>query len=343
SLRVSRTGLGRSAVALGLPVVLAVPLLILPQRELDRHNPWNRTFVSMHLLFMHARLTLPEIQRDRDDPGFTRYDRAFMQRFSAAIEAEFARAARDGPGGNYTLLYDPNRLLWGEASDLLRAYAQGSPDRYNEFCRYYFRRALTHHPLAYAKKVLYEWAYLFRPGGPMLDDSWDDLPVAAGLAWGRANSGLYVGRARDETRPAFAAYQAQLGGSAETKAVFHTPFPLNQLGLWVNRCFFPLWLIVGAASAFLLWPRPRDLSGRALGLAFFGSSLFLMAQLAPLAFVTTTCGGRAVQGLRTLSAFVTADLGLMSCVLLAIGLGRCCGWPAPALTTHDEPSSRASD
>ena len=316
-------GLWQSLAAILVPVLLAVPLLILPQRPLDQRNIWNRTFVPMHFLFMHARLVLPEIERDRDDPMFTRYDRSFLKEFSGAIEDEFSRAAHDGPGGNYTLLYDPNRLLWGRAGELLRSYARDSASRYNEFCGYYFKRALWHNPLGYAQKVMYEWVYLLRPSGPVLDDSWEDLPLAAGLAWGAGNSGIFVERSRPSIRPVFAAYQAQLADkSGYSGVVFRTPFSLNHLGLWVNRGFSLLWLVVLGFAGFCLWRKRADPGLTILCLVFLGSSIFLFAQLAPLAFVTTTCGARAIQGLRVLLAFVTVDLGLMSFFLLTTLMGR---------------------
>lgn len=301
-----------------------MPLLILPQRALNQKHKWNKTFISMHAIFMHARLVLPEIVRDRDNPSFTRYDRKYLGEISSAIQEELDRAAREGPGGNYTLNYDPNRLLWGRANDSLRAYAKESPELFNEFCRYYFMRALLNNPMGYVKKVALEWWYLLRPSGPILDDSWTaPIPLAAEFKSSAPNAAYYIGQARPEVRPVFVAYHTLVEEeSNRSTIVLSTPPPLNRIGSLVTRIHFPIWLML---FGFCAWQLRRSSSkgGLAgLGVAFIGISILLIGQLAPLAMVTTTCGGRAIQGLRVLTALTTIGMGLLGTLFVA-QLARC--------------------
>ena len=339
SLRLARASLGQYLTTLLLPVVLAVPLLILPQRALNQRNVWNSSFVPMHFLFVHARLVLPEIVHDRDDPSFTRYDHAFLQQLSAEIEQVFALADQEGLGGNYTLKFDPNRLLWGRGAALMRDEFRDSPPEFGKFCRYYFLRAVGHHPAAYLKKVADEWWFLLRPGGAVVDDSWPPLPLASELSACPSLAETYVEKASDTVRPAFIAYQAQLADSRTfSGVVFRTPFPLNYFGNWINRGFSLLWLFVFCLCSYCLWRRRADRGLRYLCLIFMGSSIFLFGQLAPLALVTTTCGTRAIQGLRVLFVFTIIDMGFMALLLPA----TLSGWRHWLLDPSSEPGTGAA-
>lgn len=322
ALRLARASLRQSLLALLVPVALAGPLLLLPQRALDQRNVWNSSFVPMHFLFIHARLTLPEIVHDRDDPAFTRYDRAFLGELAKEIELVFALAERNGSGGNETLKFDPNLLLWGKAATMMREHFRDEPAGAAEFCRHYFLQAVWHQPAAYLKKVALEWAYLLRPGGSVVDDSWPPLPLTPALSQSPALAAIYAQEARAAVRADFLAYQAQLADSKNySGVVFHTPFPMNYFGNWVNRGFLSLGLLVSGLCVFFLWKKGGETGAVNLALVSLGSSLLLFSELAPLAFVTTTCGTRAIQGLRVLFAFTTVDLGLTGLVLLASLVG----------------------
>ncbi len=320
ALRVARVRWTVSLAAITVPIILAVIFLFRIQAPLDRKNIWNSTFVSMHLLFMNVRIILPEITSDAEDTSFTRYDRVFLRQLSSAITDELTRASREGPGGNYTLNYDPNRLLWGPANDLLRSNVHGSPSAYNAFCQYYFRRGLSAHPIGYLHKVALEWWYLLRPSGPVLDDSWSPLPLTAALGDSALNAVTYAHRARPAVQPAFLAYQVQLAASRDSTVTFSTPFPLNHLGMWVNRFFLIGWVLSGGFAAYCLWRKVPNMTEISLG--FIGISILLLGQFAPLALVTTTCGARAIQGLRVLTAFTTVNIGLIVLLLLVTLTGQ---------------------
>jgi hypothetical protein len=322
SLRLARVPLRFSAAAIAVPLLLSLPLLILPQRVLNQTHKWNSTFISMHALFMHARLVLPEIARDRDDPSFTRYDRKYLGELSNLIQQELDRADREGPGGNYTLNYDPNRLLWGPANDGLRAYAKDSPEFFHKFCQYYFTQALLHNPWGYAKKVALEWWYLLRPSGPILDDSWAPVPLATEFKNSAPYAAYYIGQARPEVRSIFISYHKLVEEEANrSTVVLSTPPPLDRIGSLATRIHFPAWIILFGFAAWQIRRSSVQTGLAGLAIAFIGVSILLIGQLAPLAMVTTTCGGRAIQGLRVLTALTTVGMGLLGALFVA-HLGR---------------------
>ena len=325
ALRLARASLRQSLLAFVVPIALAIPLLLLPQRALDKKNVWNRSFVPMHLFFVQAKLTLPEIAHDRDDPAFIHYDKAFLGELAKEIELVFALAERNGHGGNETLKFDPNLLLWGKAANLVREYFRNDATGAAEFYRHYFLQAVWNQPGAYLKKVATEWVYLLRPGGGVVDDSMPPLPLIQELSKSSAYASTYLQSARAEVRADFVAYQNQLADSKNySSVVLLTPFPMNYFGNWVNWGFLRLGLLVSGLCIFFLWKKSGETGAVNLALVSLGSSLLLFSQLSPLALFTTMCGFRAIQGVRVLFAFTTVDLGLTCLFLLAhlVGLRR---------------------
>lgn len=319
-LRSAHATIAQGLIALLAPALLSMILLIVPQYLISRANGWNRAFIPKHLFYMHARLVLPELVHDRDDPDFKRYDHELLVRVSAFLEQEFARAARDGAAWNVTLGFMPNKLIWGPADEFLYHYFGSDPGAYREFCLYYFKRAVWPHPGAYLRKVAREWIQLFTPGAPIMDPTLTPYSLEGQLETGLCLPGArdMVPKARDSVRPAFQAFVDQLEHHSVFDAVvLDSPDFLRYEGGWVNDYFSYGLLAASGFCVLCLWRRPRESGPINLCLVFAGSTLLLASLIAPITLVMTVCGERHIQGLRVIFVFCAATITLLSVLLLA--------------------------
>ncbi|HWB98897.1 MAG TPA: hypothetical protein VG672_19445 [Bryobacteraceae bacterium] len=303
-----------------VPVLLAAIFLFFPQYRISRANEWNRAFIPKHLFYMHARLVLPELMRDRDDPGFTRYPHDLLAGISGLIGEELARADREGPGWNVTLRFMPNRLLWGPADEFLHHYFVSNPAAYREFCLYYFKRAVWPHPSGYVQKVAREWIQLFTPGTTIMDPGIPPLSLSKAITDGLCLPGArdMVPKAVSAVRPAFQALVTQFENHAAfDDVVLDSPGFIRWTSGWVDD-FFSYGVLVAAAFCLLLgWRKFRAPGLVNLGLTFGWSALLLASLIAPITLVMTVCGERHIQGLRVLFVFCAATIALMTVLLLA--------------------------
>ena len=323
-LNAARMRAARIFLVYFVPVALSGLLFFLPQFLISRSNGWNRAFIPKHLFYVHARLVLPELVHDRDDPGFKRYRHEILEQLSSLIEQELARAERDGPGGNFTLGFSPNLLLWGKADGILHNFFADDPDGYREFCLYYFMQAVRNQPGAYAQKVAVEWNFLLQPGFPIMDSSLSPYALKDMINGGNCLPGAreMVPRATDAVRPAFQAFVVQLENHASyDDLVLSSPDFLRFEGSWVNDYFSYSLLSALAACGLCLWRKFREPGHVNLCLVFAGSALLLLGLIAPITIVMTVCGGRHIQGLRVAFVFCAASSTLLTVMLAASLVG----------------------
>ena len=319
-LRCARARVAQGLIAILVPVGLSVVLLFVPQYLISRSNGWNRTFIPKHLFYMHARLVLPELTHDRDDPGFKLYRHEMLVQMSTLIQQELALAEREGYGGNFTLKFSPNKLIWGPADGILYNYFGDNPDGYTKFCLYYFKRAVWHHPAAYLLKVAREWIFLFSIPSPILDASLAPYPLKMLIDGGRCLPGAQamVPRAADSVRPVFQEYVAQLENrGAYDGVVLASPDFIRDVSGWVNDYFSYGVLAALGFCGLYRWRKPREPGSGNLCQLFAGSTLLLISLIAPITLVMTVCGARHIQGLRVMFVFCAATITLLTILLLA--------------------------
>lgn len=159
-----RTCLGvRATVAILLAAAVVIwAALAAPERALARDDPESRVALT-GLMFIHMNLAVDELGRQAGDPQRSDEDRRLRRRLAELFAEELARYAQSLPRDFKSLGFDPDRLFYGAAGELLaRHFGSDGKDEQAAFCAGVFASAVRRHPRAYLKKVGRQLAVVYR-------------------------------------------------------------------------------------------------------------------------------------------------------------------------------------
>lgn len=270
---------GTAALVLALPLTAALLGIWIPERALASRDPLSGRFLSGVLFFWHFHLIDDVLREDLREGGLAPQREVLVRKLFDAFEAEKRRHARAGKWYRFQG-YNPDRLYYGRAGDILHAHFGEDSEAYQAFALRSFLRAVVARPLAYLEKVLVNLGNVYTwPRGRIVNHRLDfNLPRFLDITQRRMAP-------RRELLCAHPSGEAYLSGLALLRAELGRPEDPRS---WVfgskriarameavyhllNRLHVPLLL---ATAGLLAWGSRRDerrtaaIALAALGLAF---------------------------------------------------------------------------
>jgi hypothetical protein len=142
------------------PVIFALVLIYIPNNIFSKKDI-KGTFLSGKLFFTHVKIIDKILIEDINNPYFNKYDKNILQQLVDYHKIEYNKKQYK----HKYLGFSHNNLFYGDANKLL--FDNFSRDQYNEFCRYYFFRAIKKYPFLYIKKVFLELSQFYNFSGGM--------------------------------------------------------------------------------------------------------------------------------------------------------------------------------
>jgi hypothetical protein len=166
SLFQRKQSVGLKLFLIGVPLIAATLLLIWPERRLRVNSP--SPYLMQSLFSIHADLIDRQIADDLTRNTVSPYPREFL----AAAHMALSKALRESKGeeAKYwpVLGFNPDYVRLGKpgkASFLQELPLQiGSVERSNEFCRYYYWRAMRGQGKGMLAKIARQFAAFYHPG-----------------------------------------------------------------------------------------------------------------------------------------------------------------------------------
>jgi len=142
----------RRLLLVATPLFLAVALLLLPEKILERTDSMSEVFLPRLLFAMHGNLIRDQMLDDLASRAPVPYDTAWLASVAASLSTEIEKSKP----GRRTLGFDPDYLIYqkGSTCDQIAAHFSGHPHEQASFLMYYYLRAAEKRPFAMAGKVL---------------------------------------------------------------------------------------------------------------------------------------------------------------------------------------------
>lgn len=143
--------------------VLVFLFLWLPDKLLFQRTTATRVVLPMTLFTIHADIIRESMAGELQAEGTATERRAFLTGFLPVLDREMADAKKEKI--YYTRLgFDPDYLMYrAKLFPTLSAENQMGPEELAAFCKSSFLDALRREPSLYARKVLWQMEYFFRP------------------------------------------------------------------------------------------------------------------------------------------------------------------------------------
>lgn len=182
--------------------VLVFLFLWLPDKLLFQRSTATRVVLPMTLFTIHADIIRESMAGELLAPETLAVRRAFLTDFLPVLDREMADAKNEKI--YYTRLgFDPDYLMYrAKLFPTLRDNNDMSPEDLAVFCKASFLSALRREPILYARKVLWQMEYFFRPDDGTffrkrieLDAIYQyvisTLPAAPDAKWNAETQGLF--------------------------------------------------------------------------------------------------------------------------------------------------------
>lgn len=247
-------------VMVSAAVVLAMFLLVLPERRFARSDEFSREFLPQTLLTVHAGLIHQQLAADVRDRVATPFGPEFLVAANDALERELVLASQADAKPYESLGYNPDYLMYRRDSFCRWLYDHLPAERASAFCYDYYERAALHHPASMAAKV---WRQLrvfysihcpaFWPAGKFKEEKLYRKTNEA-LAWPNYQQTL-------NADPPGAAYLRAAKRLQRSKAEHRQPFWTVKANVAASVCYLPVLVLFGLGMAFVATGSPERRGG----------------------------------------------------------------------------------
>jgi hypothetical protein len=163
----------RQKIVLGLGVVVAAIVLLLPEYFLSRNDELGRTFLPTTLFVVHADMIRDQMADDLVRDAKLPYAREWLNRVHAELTEEIAKSAAAEPEHYFSLGFSPDYLMYQETSIAVRLAFEfeDNPAALIAFYRFYYWRTWRQQPFAMLEKVVRQMALFYAPVCPAYNRS----------------------------------------------------------------------------------------------------------------------------------------------------------------------------
>lgn len=140
-----------------LPAGFSFIFISIPNKLFSSNEKYD-TFLPGTLFSIHANIIDIELKKDINNNDFKKYDKKDLKKIRKYLGKVF-----ENNKGAWKVGFIPDNILYGETNDFLKEIFDNKS--YNEFCIYYFFKAVVNNPVLYFKKVVSELTQFYNFNG----------------------------------------------------------------------------------------------------------------------------------------------------------------------------------